>query len=826
MRRLLLHLFVLAFLPATLLQAQERPKVDKRDFALLGMLKYEELSNTLSEANSFYKKKIYDEAYKSYLLIYNEIDTLSALNYRLGVCALMTAYPEEAIQYFLKSDVDVAKDYFYLLGAAYQANHEYEEAYRVYNQYNSLLKRRAKKRFSEQYIQLERECRFGAIALKDSLPYFVTNLGESVNSYYDEYSPVILLDSDILYYTSRKPARTVQKPVYRSLMPEKIRFSRFDVDGSTISQRLQGINQKGNVSVAGADHANNQLLFYKGEKRFGSIFSGKVENGMLFRSHKMRGAVNKKTVHESYLAISSMGDAAFVSNKKRYSTGYDIYFSEAATMHRVKGAVPANLFINTPFDEKSVTFSPDGTTVYFSSNGHEGMGGYDIYKAERLPDGSWSAPENLGYPINTAADELYYYPTSDSLVALMASNRAGGFGGLDIYQVVKDTRIPFELWGEIVDAENGKSVAAKVTVVDDVTKQPVTWVLSDSLSGEYLANLEDVGDFWVQVEADGYLNQVETFDMPTVRNDRVRKDFQLKRLATPFTVYGHVRNIADGAPVQAQILLSKLENDSVVARGYTNGTDGSYSITLSDKMNMAFEVSSTNYHGYSDTLMLRDHPTAQFEKDVFLTRSKIIYTLAGVVSDLQTRAPLLSSLSFYEPGSQTPLVTSYSDSITGKYSVDLESEGPFLVEVNAEGYFFNNFPLGFSSDSTLLVRNISLQKMEMGSKIVVENILFHTGKSSLMPQSFPELDKLARLLLDNEKIHIEVSGHTDNQGSASLNKRLSKSRAESVRNYLREKGVDAARMKSEGYGYDRPIESNDTAAGRAANRRVEIEVIE
>src|SRR5690554_2300203 len=103
----------------------------------------------------------------------------------------------------------------------------------------------------------------------------------------------------------------------------------------------------------------------------------------------------------------------------------------------------------------------------------------------------------------------------------------------------------------------------------------------------------------------------------------------------------------------------------------------------------------------------------------------------------------------------------------------LEHTGLFLIELNAEGYFFLNRPLSFDTDSTLLVRNYSLQPMQKGARIVVENILFNTGKATLRTESYAELNKLARLLNENPEVRIEVSGHTDNVGSAAVNNRLS-----------------------------------------------------
>jgi len=115
--------------------------------------------------------------------------------------------------------------------------------------------------------------------------------------------------------------------------------------------------------------------------------------------------------------------------------------------------------------------------------------------------------------------------------------------------------------------------------------------------------------------------------------------------------------------------------------------------------------------------------------------------------------------------------------------------------------------------------------MESGVKIVIENILFTSGKATLLPSSFKELDKLAELLRTNSNTRIEVSGHTDNVGSAATNKKISKERALTVRNYLVSRGIEEERVEYQGYGFDQPIAPNDTPEGKAQNRRVEIKIL-
>jgi len=126
----------------------------------------------------------------------------------------------------------------------------------------------------------------------------------------------------------------------------------------------------------------------------------------------------------------------------------------------------------------------------------------------------------------------------------------------------------------------------------------------------------------------------------------------------------------------------------------------------------------------------------------------------------------------------------------------------------------------------LVTHDLTLTKEEIGAKMVIENILFNTGETNLLPESLNELNKLVNLLRESPNIKIEVSGHTDNTGSEATNKTLSNSRALSVRNYLVSQGISGERIGYNDYGFDRPIASNNTEEGRAANRRVEIKILD
>jgi outer membrane protein OmpA-like peptidoglycan-associated protein len=164
---------------------------------------------------------------------------------------------------------------------------------------------------------------------------------------------------------------------------------------------------------------------------------------------------------------------------------------------------------------------------------------------------------------------------------------------------------------------------------------------------------------------------------------------------------------------------------------------------------------------------------------------------------------------------------------TGYYRASLPSGKAYGVEIVAKDYMFylDIVDLSGKASDEEVHRDFPLEKVEVGATVVLENIFFETGKSTLKPESFPQLEQVLKFLNSNPGVRMEISGHTDNTGSLKLNTRLSQSRAQAVVDYLVEHGIDAARLDAKGYAFSQPIASNDTAEGRARNRRVEFKIL-
>jgi outer membrane protein OmpA-like peptidoglycan-associated protein len=164
----------------------------------------------------------------------------------------------------------------------------------------------------------------------------------------------------------------------------------------------------------------------------------------------------------------------------------------------------------------------------------------------------------------------------------------------------------------------------------------------------------------------------------------------------------------------------------------------------------------------------------------------------------------------------------------GSYLISLPTGRDYALNVSADGYLFYSEHFAFRgqySQSEPQLRDVPLERIDVGSVVILHNVFFATDSSQLEPESRAELNKVRDFLLDNPSIGVEISGHTDNTGSLEHNQDLSEQRAKSVVDYLRELGISEQRMQAEGYGEDQPVEENDSEEGRARNRRTELKII-
>ncbi len=207
---------------------------------------------------------------------------------------------------------------------------------------------------------------------------------------------------------------------------------------------------------------------------------------------------------------------------------------------------------------------------------------------------------------------------------------------------------------------------------------------------------------------------------------------------------------------------------------------------------------------------------------------KPVIFLTGRISDTESGEPVMAKIDVIDLTTDAVISTTASSDVDGTYRVRLPEKRSYMVDIRGSGFLSDmrriNIPENYSGDVFKL--DVQLAKIKVGKKVILNNILFETGKSVLTPSSSAELDRLVGILQENANMRIEISGHTDNTGSESLNFRLSEARAKAVVDYLVKKGIVQSRLEFKGYGPQQPIADNATAAGRLQNRRVEFKILE
>jgi outer membrane protein OmpA-like peptidoglycan-associated protein len=497
-------------------------------------------------------------------------------------------------------------------------------------------------------------CDFGINAMDHPVPFDPVNLGDSINSRDDEYVNGISSDDQKLYFTRKLPR-------------------------------------------------SNEVV--KNSSEYNEDFYCATRVDSIWRKARNLGPPINTYGNEGAQCISPDGQFLFFAACER-DDGYgscDLYWA------RKEGdawSVPVNMgpVINSPQWDSQPSFSSDGVTLYFASKRKAGKGSSDIWRAELQSDGSWSEPVNLGDSINTSAAEMAPFIHPDDQTLYFSSRGHPGMGGLDLYYSRKDAN---SIW-----------------------KKP--------------------------------------FDL----------GYPINTFADEITL---VVNAA-----------------------------GDLAYFSSDKLGGL---------GKQDIYSFKLYPEARPGKATYMK---------GIVFDNETKKRIEARFELIDLALNKTAVKATSDPVNGEFLLSLPTDRNYALNVSKEGYLFysDHFELkGQSSKTKPFIKNIPLQPIRVGETVILKNVFFDTDKFDLKKESRAELGKLISFLNSNKDLHIELSGHTDNQGTPDHNITLSQNRAKAVFDYLVEHGVGSSRLTYIGYGLTKPIDTNETEQGRANNRRTEFRIL-
>lgn len=414
-------------------------------------------------------------------------------------------------------------EYFYLAGL-HMAIGSYEKCLKNAVRYkNSPL---ADKRYIVRIDKMIENCEFAIEAIKNPVDFDPINLGSSINSELPEYFPSITADDSTFLFTRR--VNDLSAPGGRQ---EEIFVSKKTPNNNWSNSSLvsNAINSKYNEGAPTFSPDGQYIIFVgcetgaKGDYEYGDDRKGygscdlfySQNNGTNWSKPVNLGSKINSKHWETQPSFSSDGKTLYFirgmtyDRQRRNPDNQDIYvttISEDGQWSKPE-KLPPN--INSPHREESVQIHPDGKTLYFSSNGHPGMGGMDLYMSRKLDDNTWSDPVNLGYPLNTFKNDISILISPKGDKGYFSSDREGGYGDLDLYSFNVDKKfkpLPITfIKGKIIDAESKLPLFAFFQLTDLKKGNIISQMQSKLENGEFLITVPKNIDFALHAEKEGYM---------------------------------------------------------------------------------------------------------------------------------------------------------------------------------------------------------------------------------------------------------------------------------------------------------------------------------
>jgi outer membrane protein OmpA-like peptidoglycan-associated protein len=367
-------------------------------------------------------------------------------NFDAGYYHLLTVGKDMAVQYFLRVyqiDPNYKFDLEYQIGRSYQYGYEFDKAIDFYNRYITRYKSKpnyqGKDKVDVEVVERNiYECENAKVYVQHPENYSIVNMGLQINSEWDDYAPVLNEAEDEIIFTTRRREGNLNQNVYEDNKPWEDIFISRKVNGKwtpaeNMGPKVNSIYHDSNLALS----ADGKTLFVHKDDNGGDIFFLKKQpDGSWSEPKPLPGMVNSSYAEKSVSISKDEKTLYFSSNRPGGFGLLDIYKATINSSGQWVDVKNLGEKINTQYDDDGPFIDYDGKTLYFSSKGHQGMGGFDIYKTV-FDEGTneWSEPENLGYPINTPDNDIYFVSTKDGKRGYYSSVREDGLGYDDIYVI-------------------------------------------------------------------------------------------------------------------------------------------------------------------------------------------------------------------------------------------------------------------------------------------------------------------------------------------------------------------------------------------------------
>lgn len=738
----------------------------------------------LADAQKLFALKSYEKALPIFLEAIQSGVKEPMVFYQTGVCYQKLQNIDDqvkAIPFFEKALSDgkqVPSTLSYDLGQLYLKNEELDKALQMLTAYKNSVKADPKARANADKAI---ETCHNAIALM-SVPrnFTVHSFSSSVNTKFTEYNPTVSADESVMAFTALRPNTGRTRSADKFI--EEVYVS-YNKSGAWSNPTVIPISSEYNVGTAGiSPDGQKMMIFIGGAADPGSLYQIIKDGEGWSKPSLLAGSINSNSL-ETTCSITPDGKTIyFASDRNGGKGGLDIWKTELKADGKWSPPVNLGSEVNSPSNEDAPFIHPDQRTLFFTSDGHNTMGGNDVFKSN-LVNGKWTKPENMGYPVNTTANDNYFTLLADGKRGYFSSDRKGGQGAQDIYYIdmpENATTIPLTmLKGKILNAETGKPIPTKMYVIDKNSNKEVEFVYDpDPKTGDYLIILPPSKNYDIVIESEGFL---------------------------PYTLNVNIPNQDYFYELYQQITLKTIKQFDVVVGQEVLVKNAFYDTQQDVKSNLretheAQLVKSGTVDPYDMMLDLM----AANDKD----------GIQYLVSLIEHKNPV-ESVNFNEKENSKIEVASRT------YYYDESDESKF-EQKKVEGKTVFSLPTMIVTEEAKRLKDESPKSVSYDKALLDKfiKIFFDQGKSDLKEQYNAQLNDILKTLNANPGLGVEISGFASAEGTEEANRELSNKRAITVLDYFNHQGVVRRRIVAKGYGA-----TKDQTASNEEGRRVEVRVV-
>jgi Tol biopolymer transport system component len=476
-------------------------------FNSFGQKKQKE-SKELKKANMLFQKKEYVKASEEYFKMYQKDGENATLNYHIGICLYHQKDKQlQALPYFEKSNVRQFPEALFYKGNLYHLLLRFNEAINSFTAYNEIPVKANDSRFVSMLIT---KSQIAQQLMKSPLNVAINNMGPIINSPYPDYVPLLSADGSTLIFTSRRDNSTgMQKDLNGEYMEDIYISYKNGKEWTPPVSISKNLNTELHDACVALSPDGHQLIVYQtsDDLRSGDLYISNFTGTDWTKPERMGSDINVDDAIEASATFSQDNNMLiFSSDRPGGFGGRDLY--KVVKLPNGEWSKAKNLgnTINTLYDEDAPFLHVDGKTLFFSSKAHKNMGGYDIFKSTLNEDDTWSEPENLGYPINTVNDDIYFILSVNGNQGYFSSRGGVTYGETDIFSI----DIPEQNFGLAVVSCNvfgtdNSPLKANITLTENGSDALPEKYKSNKDTGKFIMILSPIKKYTMNVQAEGYL---------------------------------------------------------------------------------------------------------------------------------------------------------------------------------------------------------------------------------------------------------------------------------------------------------------------------------